>query len=202
MNRLLLIAVGPGLGVLLSAGVAPDDPRSTATTDGVGSPLVLRLSAPQNELRMGERPTVKITITSKHGKSVTLVEPGDGSESGWRTPIVGWSVVRVKVAGRAKHPADLPVAKVFRCGNINRLKRNEVLVLEPNGSKHLGEWAGSPAFPGPGTYSVVFYYSNEPDLAWKGIPLGRHDPEAMGQVRKSFKCALRSNEIRFVVKEK
>jgi hypothetical protein len=81
MSRLMLSVLGAGFGIYLLAGSsAPDDPRSTASLQGTAGPLVLHLSTPQNELRMGERPTVN-QITNRLGKPVTLVEPSACGEA-------------------------------------------------------------------------------------------------------------------------
>jgi hypothetical protein len=82
------------------------------------------------------------------------------------------------------------------------LKSNEVFTLAPGKSKDLPDWIGSPQLPDAGTYSVVFYYANDPGLKWQGVPLGQHDPDAMKQVKKSHKCLLISNELKLTVRAK
>jgi hypothetical protein len=202
MNRLTVsLALMFGVAAVLIPLVgcaAPDDPPS-ATTETTESP-VLRISTLQTQVPEGESPKITITLTNNQGNPITLVKPGDGSDCGWRTPIVGWSVLPFKEGETARHPADPPLIRGLRCGNINPLKQDEVITIGADKSAPLREWAGVPAFPAPGRYSVVFYYRNDPALVWKGLPLGQHDPEAMKQVRNSLKCALRSNELQFVVK--
>ncbi len=48
--------------------------------------LVLRLETPDTSLKVKEQPQVKVTITHNGDKMVTLIQPGDGSKVGWRTP--------------------------------------------------------------------------------------------------------------------
>src|SRR5262249_41362743 len=141
---------------------------------------------------------IKATISNRGQSPVVLVQPGDGSESAWRTPIVSWSAIRITDDRKVEHPSKPPLYKGLRCGNVNALEKSEIIKLAPGQSKELC-WVGWPMIEEPGTYSVVLYYFNVPDIAWKGGPLGPHDPEAMRQVRDSFECSLTSNELRLVV---
>jgi hypothetical protein len=112
---------------------------------------------------------------------VTVVLPGDGSESGWRTPIVRW---------------DPPVQTTGpRCGNINRLKPEEVVTLAPGKRLPLKDWLGGPAIGGPGKYKVTLELENVPDLKWTGEPLGVHDPAAMKKVGSSSRFKVLSNVV-------
>jgi len=106
-------------------------------------------------------------------------------------------------------PADDPTARhsstaaiptlAGRSGNINGLTTRDLFTLEPGEREEFVEWVGTPGFPAPGRYKVVFYYANEPSMPWKGLPLPRHDPEAMRDVQRSVKCSLVSNELLFIV---
>jgi hypothetical protein len=163
--------------------------------------LDLHISAKETSLTLGEPPQIRATITNKGRAPVTLVVPGDGSESGWRTPLVGFSSVKVG-GGKPKHPAEVPLYRGGRCGNVNPLKADEVFSLAPGESKDLGGWVGWPQLPEPGTYGVLLYYANDPGLKWRGVPLGPHDPDALSRVAKSHKCLLVSNELRLTVRPK
>jgi len=199
MKAILLFGL---LGFIAGVGLvvaAPGDPPSVSTKEDKEA-VILRLEATRAEVPQGEAPKMIVTLVNKRKETVTLVQPGDGSNCGWRTPIMGWSVIKVTDGGVAKHPTELPLHKGGRCGNINSLKKTEVFTLAPGKSKEVEGWVGAPSLLDPGTYSVVVYYSNDPDLTWKGLPLGKHDPEAMEQVKKSFQCALISNPVQIVVK--
>jgi hypothetical protein len=161
----------------------------------------LHIVAQETTVTQGQHPQVTATISNQGKMPVTLVVPGDGSESAWRTPVIGWSAINVANEA-ARHPKTPPLYQGGRCGNINRLKREEVFVLAPGQTKKLNEWVGFPQLAEPGTYSVVFFYVNEPDRKWRGLPLGQHDPEAMKQVQKSHQCSMVSNELRLVVRPK
>jgi hypothetical protein len=176
-----------------------DPPQHRQATAAAG--LELHISAKETSLTQGEQPQIHATITNKGAAPVTLVLPGDGSESGWRTPLVGFSSVKAG-RGKPKHPAEVPLYRGGRCGNVNPLKGDEVFSLAPGQSKDLGDWVGSPRLAEPGTYGVVLYYANDPGLKWRGVPLGRHDADAMRQVARSYKCLLVSNELRLTVRAK
>lgn len=162
--------------------------------------LKLQISCESETLKKGTWPKVTITITNTGNTAVTLVQPGDGSRCKWRTPVIGWSVISADDP-KATHPQEPFLFTGARCGNINALNPGEVFKLQPGERKDLGEWADVPLFPDPGTYRVVFYYFNQPDLQWHGLPLGEHDEKAMRMVKASTKCELISNELTFTVEE-
>jgi hypothetical protein len=192
MIRTIVLALSLTGGVSCSADPLQDRQETALAT------LDLHISAKETSLTLGQQPQIRATITNKGKAPVTLVLPGDGSESGWRTPLVGFSSIKTDKE-KPKHPATVPLYRGGRCGNVNALKSNEVFTLAPGKSKDLSGWLGFPQFPEPGTYSVVFYYSNDPELKWRGVPLGQHDPDAMKRVEKSHKCLLISNELNLTV---
>jgi hypothetical protein len=201
MRRVYLIAAG-----LLAAGAvacADDKPAgdpAKAGPDATG--LVLEIKVDNAEATIGKPVKVTATVVNQGKEAVTLVQPGDGSDVGWRTPVVGWSAVKVASAdAKANHPDKPALDQSPRCGNINALKKDEIFTLEPGRKKDLAEWVGQPALPAPGTYKVVFYYANEPGRKWEGVPLGEHDAGAMARVQKSTSCRLKSNEVTITVKE-
>jgi hypothetical protein len=164
-------------------------PNRTAAED-----LDLHISCETLSIKKGTRPKIKVAVTNRGEHAVTLVQPGDGSNSRMRTPIIGWSVLAADDA-KAEHPKQVPLYRGGRCGNINALKADEVFALKKNETKELGAWIQSSSFPQAGTYRVVFYYFNEPGLKWGGIPLGKHDGKAMQMVKNSTPCELISNEL-------
>jgi hypothetical protein len=199
MNRLFLAAA-----TLLVVGAlacvddkARDDPTKVAPEAGA---LTLQIKAEKAETTVGKPLKIKATIANGGKDPVTLVQPGDGSDVGWRTPVIGWSAVKVDSA-EAKHPDKPELERGPRCGNINALKADEVFTVESGKKKDFNEWIGQPALPTPGTYKVVIYYANEPGRQWKGVPLGEHDAKAMARAQASTACRLRSNEVVVTVTE-
>ena len=130
-----------------------------------------------------------LIITNRSKKTVTLVQPGDGSLVGWRTPVIQWHVN----GQRSKLPPG-------RCGNVNPLRANEVFTLKPGEHKQLSTWIGAPWLKSPGKYQVSLRYTNDPKLKWRGLPLGKHDPDAMKKVRTSTAVTLQSNVVQVQIK--
>ncbi|MEM7165724.1 MAG: hypothetical protein AAF581_09685 [Planctomycetota bacterium] len=189
--KLLCLTVLLFLHPAVGPAVDPDD-----------EPLLeLRITSKNLTVVAGGSGKVSAEIVNIGKVAVTLVKPGDGSQDGWRTPLVGWSVLdaKDKDATHAKEPTP---RKVARCGNINSLGKKSVFVLEPGKKQAIDDWRGSPTFAKPGKYRVVFYYTNDPAIGWKGLPLGDHDADALAALESSTKCALVSNELVFTVAPK
>ena len=151
--------------------------------------IAVELKTATPVVRKGQFPRFTIEVVNRSRQEVILVRPGDGSECGWRTPLVSWLVEGVKQRGMA------------RCGNVNSLRPNEVFTLKPGQRVSLGEWVGAPHLPAPGFYTIRFRYENKPGLKWSGVPLGRHDEGAMARVRASTPASAESNHLRIEVKD-
>ncbi len=138
----------------------------------------------------------KVVLINKDKVSHDIVLPGDGSLDHLRTPCIGWSMIDAHNPA-AMHPDTTIRNERLRCGNINSLRMEEIVTLQPGDSCDLGDWSydWSLLEKDSGTYRVVFDYENRPGMEWKGVPLGVHDPAAMERVRKSTACKVRSNEI-------
>lgn len=150
-------------------------------------------------IKSNEHIQAKVHIKNLGDSEITLVTPGDGSNFRRRTPIVGWSVLSAK--SKQQHPKVPTPHGISFCGNINGLKPDEVFTLKPGDTKELIDWVGFPRGFQPDKYRVVFYYSNEPDLKWSGIPLAAHDASAMRAVKNSTPVALVSDEVEIEVTE-
>jgi hypothetical protein len=85
--------------------------------------VALELRPARQVIKVGERPELTVTIVNRGDQEVMLVEPGDGSDCGWQTPLIEWSRRRW-----FRGP---------RCGNTNGLKPEEVFVLKPGESRQL-----------------------------------------------------------------
>lgn len=108
------------------------------------------------ELSPGQHGMSTLTITNGGTKTVRLVVPGDGSEAGWRTPVLTW------VAKRNGKPAKEREGGL--CGMMNPIDPSEVFELAPGQSRSIAEWVGGPNVE-PGTYEVELHYKNDPTLA-------------------------------------
>jgi len=147
---------------------------------------VILLLAPETQVVKGDQvPRFTATLVNRGKNEVTLVEPGDGSDYGWRTPLVEWS--------RRRRDEGI------RCGNINSLKEDEVFTLRPGESRVLTDWIGQPYRSGPARYRVSLRYKNEPNREWYGVPLGDHDAKAIERVQRSTPISTVSNAVEIVV---
>jgi hypothetical protein len=156
------------------------------------NPLQLTITA--KEVKVGERQTVgfNVELTNTGDKPITVVQPGDGSCNGWRTPTIAWAADGTWPDPKVQHP---------RCGNINALGAAEVVDLAPGKSLQIGDWAvGSLSSEWkPGRHTVTLRYKHVPDLVWKGLPLGVHDEPAMKRIRASRPLIVESDPYEFEV---
>jgi hypothetical protein len=149
-------------------------------------------------VRAYDSATAKIFVTNYSNANVTLVQPGDGSWSGWRTPSVAWSIMEITDSGEE---APTPRARLIGCGNVAplRLRWSEVFQLAPGESKELK--VSGPYFSKPGIYKVKFLYANQPSTEWLGRASVLQNPLAMWRAKHSTETRLISNEITFTVTE-
>ncbi len=174
-------------------------------SEAAAAHLALRVTVDKTVFHKGNFPNMQVAVINQGAAPVTLVEPGDGSDVGWRTPCIGWSILPTSDPG-LKHPRSIPALHVLRCGNVNTLKAQEIFDLAP-GSTHLlpngsfdEAWFQTVAKRPAGTYRIVFYYQNDPARRWSGIPLGQQDPDAIKRSQASTPCFLVSNELVITVK--
>src|SRR5262245_12796256 len=65
---------------------APIEKKSTAPT------LSLRIQPSAVKVSSGQQLTWEVALLNCGRQAVTVVQPGDGSDCGWRTPIIEWTV--------------------------------------------------------------------------------------------------------------
>lgn len=142
---------------------------------------------------------INATLTNKEDKVVNLVLPGDGSQSGSRTPIIKWSVVKLAEDMQASSSADFHLRTGPRCGNMNALEENELVQLLPEQSRSLGSWIGVPQLPEEvGKYSVRLSYKNDPKIKWEGMGfhgMRIHNKRLLRKVKKTDLIKVESNEL-------
>lgn len=214
----LLIPLLVGLATESLSAPAPQNPEPKKKVT-----LELRLKAVAAKVKSPQDARWEAVLVNRGKAAVTLVQPGDGSDCGWRSPIVEW-VVGGKVPGaldviegavdRKKGDKDEPAAKKpgltpaclkpnarrgMRCGNINALKAKEVFVLKPGEQVKLNEWIGRPSLVARGKVKVALRYFHIPDLKWKGLPLGQHDAKALAALKAAPAVTLESNEVEIEV---
>jgi hypothetical protein len=93
---------------LLTGGVSCSADPLQDRQEEAPATLDLRIVAKEASMTLGQQPQITATVTNKGSTPVTLVLPGDGSESGWRTPLVGFSSIKCG-KDKPKHPATVPL---------------------------------------------------------------------------------------------
>lgn len=161
--------------------------------------ISLQISSEKTSVKIGEELSLKVLVTNNDTETVVLVNPGDGSEQGWRTPIVQWSVI--EAGEKTQHPVEPIPDTRPRCVNMNRLKSEEIFSLSPGETREL-DWTYLPPYRKNGTYKVAFLYANSPSIEWRGeSAINYHNPVALWQAKHSTETNLISNEIIFTVSE-
>ena len=167
-------------------------PPLAATPPTVPLPAcALRLSIEAKALRIPADDWLEVTATLENVGSteVVLVEPGDGSESGWRTPVLRWSARRIERGARAVTLQPEP-----RCGLMNGPQpRSEVFALAPGSSRRLEMPVFPPRLGPPGLYEVTLTYENDPAMAFHGTA---SDDPALRPYKKSTACRITSAPLR------
>ncbi len=170
-------APAPVTRVSEPAAAAPAEPVAAGPVDDCGLRATLAAERHRND------PTIILyTLTLKNeGTAVrTLVEPGDSSEAGWRTPMLAWSGTR-----DGKPASQLPSG---RCGNMNPIDAGEIFTLEPGASRMVSMWISGPSYA-PGRYEVRLRYTNDPgNTAAAG-------PEVASLLARTSACDVTSDPL-------
>src|SRR5687767_10027792 len=116
---------------------------------------------------------IAITLRNDGEERVILPLPGDGSDSGSRTPVIGWEIREPGGPVLSREPIGI-------CGNLNAFRREEVFELLPGQERTfrrgLPDWY---PYKKGHRYQVTFKYENRPKISRpEGIILGIDDPEA------------------------
>lgn len=190
MKRVLQIA-------LTTIAIASFMLSSSFLNDSVNTyDIELRIESDRDQIdpKLNPNHYAKITgeLINNGSKSIKLVLPGDGSDDGWRTPYIKWSVVEYKDEQTKKH--EFKFEEGMRCGNVNSLKPDDIIELLPNQSVTLDEWIGFPKIPHKsGKYRIRLSYENDPKAKWQG--LGFHDKSLLRKAKRTNKIKVMSNEI-------
>ncbi len=171
--------------VLLLAGCskrAGDEPSGSSVAN-----LVLELRAEKSEYHVGESFSFRAELVNSGSDPVTVVRPGDGSEYGWRTPIVRWTAAP---------------RQMLRCGNIDPVLPRELVVLQPQQRIAL-DWLGAPVFGEAGTCTVSLELEHDPKVNRpRGTIVGGQDDEAtVKRIRRLPPYRVKSNTVQVLVRE-
>ena len=130
-------------------------------------------------------------LTNDGGTPVILVEPGDGSAAGWRTPILTWQVTTMDGV-----PAPLEAQP--RCGNMNEIRDSEIFTLAP-GERHPISWIEPPPVR-PGRYNVRLVYQNDP--AKVHLRPGTASASTLAMIGSSTACTVTSPEFTVTIDQR
>ncbi len=140
-------------------------------------------------------------------ESVSLVDTGDGSLNGMRTPILRWEVTPLDGQDHKPGPRH-------RCASMNGVEAGELFTLHPGQRHVLNGWFRGPQATQPGRYRAVLTFINDPSLSWyreledrpqdeaaqwQLVRTDVHAPELMARVHASTPCQAVSNAIEFEV---
>lgn len=179
------LAIAIGCLCLQVAGCSDAETREWPEMPDSDTGLALILSPDSQTIKNGDEPVFTAKLINRGTRELTLVAPGDGSDCGWRTPLLEWSRVPRDPGGR--------------CGNTNPLKSDDVFKLQPGEARVLKGWLRQPYLSGRGHYRVSLRYTNEPERGIGGIPVGEHDPAALEAVQHSTPVTVVSNAVEIVV---
>jgi hypothetical protein len=184
----------PKVGLLPTGGVAASVDEDTAfdiaemTADDPASPrckdMKLELAVVNDPQGL---PHFKATLVNGGKSAVALVDPGDGSARGWRTPIITWKVTTLE--GQLV-PRELHAG----CGNMNDLLDKEVFRMKPGARHGLGPWIGTPEVR-PGRFLVRLVYENDPTRKRGGFM------RELERMKRTTPCKVESNAVTAVVSE-
>jgi len=189
MRRLSLpwITLVPLLTVACSGDMGGSShvvPLAPEANDGSAG-LVIELRAERLEYRVGESLRFEAELVNGGGTPATVILPGDGSDAGWRTPIVHWTPDQ---------------GLVLRCGNTDPLTADELMALLP-GQRVALQFLGAPVFDKPGPCAVTLELEHNPTLNRSGFPLGVDDADTLERLRRLPAYRVRSNTLQVLVRE-
>lgn len=162
----------------------------------------LRIAPEKTTFAPDEVPIFRVELTNHGKRALNLLDVGDGSESHWINPHVGWSVL--PEGGKSKHPVATPAVLLPRCGNMNTTNEEAFRTLGP------GEKASFRFAPidfdknKPGKYRIVYYYEVDPKdtprLVLEQAPaFGGLPPRLLPKYRSLTPLKLVSNEVHFEI---
>jgi hypothetical protein len=176
---IVLALIGAGIAVYVYRGWNTAWPERPDAATGVAVEV-----HPRRQLvRLGDRPALVVDVVNNGNKEVTLVQPGDGSQTGHRTPHVRWS-------------NDGQIMRT--CGNMAALKASEIFSLRPGERKRL-DWVAPPSFDRPGKYLISFHYRNDRSIGFRGELMGSHEPGAIERLQSSTPVSAYSNAVEILV---
>lgn len=174
-------------------------------------PAEIRIAPEKPSLQAGDFPTFKVELRNVSKKPLQILDIGDGSESHWVNPHIGWSILQV--GDRQTHPDDTPKALVARCGNMNSTAPEMFHTVAPGATSKFSFWPMDFDARKPGKYRIVFYYEVDPNDKPRVTTPPTPSPEGfivgdfgglpkalLPKYRALTPLKLKSNEVRFEIR--
>ncbi|MDB6028294.1 MAG: hypothetical protein JWM68_4517 [Verrucomicrobiales bacterium] len=130
---------------------------------------------------------ISLRFQNHDTKSQAVMPELDGSNVHWRYPFYDFEIVSPD--GTVLQPKSGP-----RCGNVNPLRREDVVLL-PKGEVFRTSVTPAGYQLPPGKYKVRVHYTARRNASIKGVPLGENDASALKAIQNVWEGTLVSNWI-------
>lgn len=179
------------------ATAALNDERQEGGRETVVNPgpdIRIEVKVQRAVVKRGEKsktPIVTVELVNHEKDPVVVIRPGDGSDCGWRTPVITWYLDEKKCSG------------IGGCANINPLQAKEIVELKAGGRLRLEEWLGVPPMEHfkPGIHHLYVEYDHRPDMKWGVFPRKTPESKTMERIRNSQPIKAVSNVVEIRVEE-
>jgi hypothetical protein len=178
---------GRGSGCVDPVALASGDPQRD---------LELKLSGPRT-LKAGEHPQLSAQLKNvSRSRAHHIVLPSDGSDAGWRDPVISFTAFIDEGDGCWK---PLERAQVFRCGLFDVDWEDYVVKLAAGSKRVIDPLWGFPSFQWrKGTVKLFLHYAWTGGAASKGATQSV-DPSSLGAMAREKPYELVSNAIELEV---
>lgn len=122
----------------------PPETKAPAKRREPGPPpagLVLRAEAAATTVLPGAPLRVKVVLANESKQAIQVVRPGDGSDAGWREPVVNWTAHSVAADGTETRIERTPL---LRCGNFAAEWTRDVVSLAAGATLDITDEFGWP----------------------------------------------------------
>jgi len=147
-----------GAAVVATAQEAETPAADAGTAGGGGTAgLELHVEVTQRNLSWGRLPEVRARFENRGEGAVLILLPCDGSVETMRVPTYSWEVT-------LEDGSAAPQLPRLRCGNVNSLREEDFVRIEPGEHHDLSEdWLSAPgrlvSFVRPGRYTIRLRYA-------------------------------------------
>lgn len=157
---LVVVTIALCLAATVESASAADGVTPHFTAEQIQRDLALDVTRKSGEtIGPGEAVVLEINlVNNSKERGYFVVEPGDGSEMGWREPHVYYTAM-------VKHKdewIDVPAANLARCGLFDAAWQNDVVKLDPGKKVKIEKWLIGPEraldLQKPGLVRLLVHY--------------------------------------------